>query len=84
MASLPETEALYDWGGGRVWLRDASETMGAAIRDAVARIGGHATRLRGTGDLPAFPPANPVVARLEQRLKSRFDPRGLLNPGLMD
>ncbi|WP_370212888.1 glycolate oxidase subunit GlcE [Roseovarius sp.] len=84
VASLPDTQALYDWGGGRIWLHDPSDTKGAAIRAAVARTGGHAARLRGTDDLPAFPPANPVVARLEQGLKARFDPRGLLNPGLMD
>jgi len=82
VAALPGAEAVYDWGGGLVWLL-MPEGMGATIiRDAVARRGGHATRLRGAGT-DAFPPLPAPVAALQAGLRQRFDPRGILNPGLM-
>jgi glycolate oxidase FAD binding subunit len=33
--------------------------------------------------LGAFPPEAPGVAALSRQLRERFDPRGVLNPGLM-
>jgi glycolate oxidase FAD binding subunit len=74
---------LYDWGGGRVWLRLPAGT------DLRARLGphpGHATLVRSEAPAPAvavFPPEPPVVAALSAALRARFDPRGILNPGLM-
>jgi glycolate oxidase FAD binding subunit len=74
-----EGEALYDWGGGLVWL--ASETEPAAVRAAVRALGGHATRYRGEG--PAFEPLTGPLAALTARVKAAFDPKGVLNPGRM-
>ena len=84
VADLPGCEAVYDWGGGLVWLLvpEGGGVGAAAIRDAVARRGGHATRLRGAGT-DAFPPLPAPVAALQAGLRARFDPRGVLNPGLM-
>jgi glycolate oxidase FAD binding subunit len=82
--------ALYDWGGGLVWLlvEEGGDAGAAAIRAEVARLGGHATLLRAPGalraEVPAFPPQPPALAALERGLRQRFDPRGILNPGLMD
>jgi glycolate oxidase FAD binding subunit len=82
-------EALYDWGGGLVWLLVAEEGDGgtAAIRGEVARLGGHATLVRGSARLraavPVFQPEAPALAALSRGLRARFDPRGILNPGLM-
>ena len=72
-------EAMLDWSGGLVWLlADAVE----AVRAEVARLGGHAMLVRGTG-LPMFHPRPAPVARIEAGLRAQFDPRGILNPGLM-
>ncbi len=82
VAALPGAEALYDWGGGLVWLLVPEDTGKTAIRQAVAQRGGHATRVRGAGT-DAFPPLPAPVAALQAGLRRRFDPRGILNPGLM-
>lgn len=84
-------EAVFDWGGGLVWLRVDETRDGdagaAAIRAALAPIGGHATLLRATADTRArvavFQPEPAPVAALSRGLRHKFDPRGILNPGLM-
>ena len=81
MAGLSGVEALYDWGGGLVWLL-APEGSAQAIRAGVNARGGHATRLRGAG-ADAFHPLPAPVAALQAGLRKRFDPRSILNPGLM-
>lgn len=75
---------LYDWGGGLIWALLPEGT------DARARLGdfdGHATLVRGSarsrGALPVFQPEPAPLAQLSAGLRARFDPRGLLNPGLM-
>ena len=82
VASVPGAEAIYDWAGGLIWLHVDTGSQTSAIRDAVAAAGGHATRVRGTG-AEAFQPLPPALAALEAGLRARFDPRGILNPGLM-
>ncbi len=81
VARLDGVEALYDWGGGLVWLL-APEDRGPAIRQAVSDTGGHATQVRG-GGAGAFQPLAPAVAALQDALRHKFDPRGILNPGRM-
>jgi glycolate oxidase FAD binding subunit len=70
-----------DWGGGLIWYCGPAD--GAAVRAAVPS--GHATLLR-RADLSgrAFPPQSEAVERLSASLRRRFDPAGILNPGLMD
>jgi glycolate oxidase FAD binding subunit len=75
-------EALWDWGGGLLWLL-CPEGQGGAIRALLAGRG-HATRLRGTETSPAFPPQPAGVAALQEALKAKFDPRGILNPGILN
>ncbi|WP_309604102.1 glycolate oxidase subunit GlcE [Phenylobacterium sp.] len=72
-------DALYDWGGGLVWL--ASDADPGQVRGAVRALGGHATLYRG--EAPAFEPLDGALAALSARVKAAFDPRGLLNPGRM-
>jgi glycolate oxidase FAD binding subunit len=72
-------EALYDWGGGLVWLLSQAEP--AAVRAAARALGGHATLYRGDG--PAFEPLEGPLAALSARVKAAFDPKGVLNPGRM-
>jgi glycolate oxidase FAD binding subunit len=47
--------------------------------------GGHATLIRRTdrSTLPTFHPEPGPVAALTAGLRRKFDPRGILNPGLM-
>lgn len=73
-AGLPGAIVAYDWGGGLVWLRLAP---GADVGAVVARLGGHAERLGG----PVLRPADAGTGAILAGLKSRFDPRGILNTG---
>lgn len=74
--------ALYDWGGGLIWLLTEP---GIDLRARIAPFAGHATRLCGDpGDgLASFQPEPPALAALVKGLHKKFDPRGILNPGLM-
>lgn len=74
--------AMIDWGGALVWLH-LPEARVAQVRAAVAAVGGHATLWRGAGG-PVFPPEAPGVAALSSALRRQFDPRGVLNAGLME
>ena len=84
VAQLSGAEALYDWGGGLVWLLAPEDFDAARIRAAVDAHGGHATLVRGTADVPVFHPPAAPLATLEAGLRAKFDPRGVLNTGLMD
>lgn len=74
----------FDWAGGRIWVRMPE---GADLRANLGAFDGHATLVRASEDtraaLPMFQPETPGVARITQGLRRRFDPRGILNPGLM-
>jgi len=69
----------YDWAGGLIWLRTPA---GYDLRAALGRYDGHATLVRGK-DQQRFEPEAAGVARLTAGLRMRFDPRNLLNRGLM-
>ncbi|MFV0361022.1 FAD-binding protein [Tropicimonas sp.] len=77
-------ECLYDWGGGLIW---AQVAQGADIRPTLAQIPGHATLVRAGEDtrrnLAVFPPEPAPLAAISAGLRAKFDPRGILNPGLM-
>ena len=81
--------AIMDWGGGLLWLRvaETGDCGAAAIRAEVARVGGHATLVRASAEtraqVPVFQPEPAPIAALNRQLKAKFDPRGILNPGLM-
>ena len=82
-------EAIYDWGGGLVWLRlaDLGDASAENIRSRVAQLGGHATLVRASentrANVPVFQPEPAPIAAITQGLRAKFDPRGILNPGLM-
>jgi glycolate oxidase FAD binding subunit len=77
-----EGRGLVEWGGSLRWLKSDAEAR--TVRDAVARVGGHATLFRG-GDkaVGVFHPLASAVATIHKRLKAEFDPRGILNRGRM-
>jgi glycolate oxidase FAD binding subunit len=74
-----EGEAVWDWGGGLIWLR-LQPGKGAEVAAAVAGRG-HATLVKGQGG-PVFPPEATEVAALTAGLRAKFDPRGILNAGM--
>ncbi|MDP3195514.1 FAD-binding protein [Tabrizicola sp.] len=75
-----EGEAVWDWGGGLIWLL-LQPARGAQVAAAVAGRG-HATLVCGQGG-PVFPPEAPEVAALVAGVKAKFDPRGILNRGMI-
>ncbi len=82
--ALQAEELLYDWGGGLVWARVAEGTDVRAMSDGVR---GHATLVRASEEtrrkLGAFHPETAPLAAISRGLREKFDPRGILNPGLM-
>ena len=89
LAAALSGEFYFDWGGGLIWLAVSEASAGGnnLIRAAIAESGGHATLIRAPAELrsaiPVFQPQDLGLARLSQRLKEGFDPRGVLNPGRM-
>ncbi|MFN3844990.1 MAG: FAD-binding protein [Paracoccaceae bacterium] len=78
-ARMDADAVLYDWGGGLVW---ALMPEGTDVRARLGTYQGHATRVRGEGS-GAFQPQPTAVAGLTRGLRAKFDPRGILNTGLM-
>ncbi len=83
-AHMEADEIIFDWGGGLIWARIPENS------DLRARIGdfdGHATLVRAGADtrarLGVFQPESAPIAALSAGLRARFDPRGVLNAGLM-
>lgn len=84
VSRVPGAETIYDWGGGLVWLMVPPGTRAREIRAAVSATGGHATLVRGDRSGGVFQPLAPAVGAIQDGLRARFDPRRILNPGLMD
>ena len=77
-------QALFDWGGGLIWL--LVPTGEAALVRSLVAGRGHATLVRplpGMAGVPVFQPEAAGVAALSRGLRAQFDPRGILNAGLM-
>ncbi|HTC39253.1 MAG TPA: glycolate oxidase subunit GlcE [Steroidobacteraceae bacterium] len=73
-------EQLIEWGGAQRWWRTTASP--AAVRDAAAGAGGHATLIQGADrSLGVFAPLGAVLMRTHQALKQAFDPARIFNPG---
>lgn len=93
IAEIGAFDHRLDWAGGLAWLRlegDDSAIVAAhhAVQGAVTENGGgHATLFRAAEAVlrrvDVFQPEAPGVAALSNGLRAKFDPRGILNPGLM-
>lgn len=83
-AIVPRADVIYDWAGGLVWALLPEHTYG---REALKGLAGHATLMRGAREtkthMPVFHPQPGPVARIENELRARFDPQGILNRGRM-
>ena len=86
--SLPQTaaplklsgEQLIEWGGAQRWLCTAAP--GAALREAAAAAGGHATRFKSLNkNERVFAPLKPPLDRIHRELKIAFDPDRIFNRG---
>ncbi|MGO8800977.1 MAG: glycolate oxidase subunit GlcE [Roseiarcus sp.] len=79
---------FYDWGGGLVWLSSApTAEAAAAVRTALAQLGGHATLVRAPDALrrsvDVFEPLSAPLMRITQGIKKSFDPDGVFNSARM-
>lgn len=75
-------EQFVEWGGGVRWIAGGVKVEPAKLRTWAAAQGGHATQFRnGDRSGEVFQPLTPVLAGLHTRLKSVFDPKGILNRG---
>lgn len=83
-AALDAKAVIYDWGGGLVW---ALVPAGRDIRPALSGIRGHATLVRASSETKArvamLQPEPAPVAALSKGIRQKYDPRGILNAGLM-
>lgn len=74
---------MMDWGGGLIW---AVVEPGTDLRAMMPHIKGHRTLIRASdatkAKLGAFQP-EPGLEAINTGLRAKFDPRGILNPGLM-
>lgn len=84
LAARMDCPVLMDWGGGLIW---ALVPEGTDLRARLGAFSGHATLVRGfeatRATLPVFHPEAAPIAALSAGLRAKFDPRGILNPGLM-
>ena len=89
IARTLDIRVAYDWSGGLIWLETPliSDAGTVEIRRAIAEFGGHATLIRAEratrASVDVFQPLDPALATLTTRLKSAFDPAGILNAGRM-
>ncbi len=80
-------EWFYDWAGGLVWLTlpEVADAGATAVRAAAAKSKGYATLIRAPASVrtivPSFEPQPSALAELSRRIKTAFDPVGVLNPG---
>jgi glycolate oxidase FAD binding subunit len=74
-----EEHSLLDWAGAQRWIFTPADEH--SVREQVAAHGGHAQAFRNANGIDAFQPMNPLMLQLHQRLKARFDPHNILNPG---
>lgn len=81
-------DAFYDWQGGLVWLRMEADPEAALVRRYIKALGsGHATLVRASDGfrttIQSFEPQPAPVALLSERVREKFDPQRIFNPGRM-
>lgn len=81
-------DGYLDWQGGLLWLRMEAGAEADLVRDLVRQAGGHATLVRASEEtrrsVPVFQPEAPAIAALSARIREKFDPSGMFNPGRMN
>ena len=75
-------EQFIDWGGALRWVK--SDEDRSNLFDVAKTHGGHATLFRhGSRSGEVFQQLSPAMMQIHQKLKWKFDPKGILNPGRM-
>lgn len=69
---------VMDWSGGSIWMR---VSKGMDVRGALGSIAGHATCY--VGDAAMFHPEPENVRVLTDAIRRKYDPKAILNQGLM-
>jgi glycolate oxidase FAD binding subunit len=85
--SLPSSAAslagagtqLIEWGGALRWC--TSDLPASELRAQATAVGGSAQQWRGGAAGHRFHPLSPTLLAIHRRLKARFDPHGIFNPG---
>ncbi|MEZ5733954.1 MAG: FAD-binding protein [Paracoccaceae bacterium] len=81
---LSGAQIQLDWGGGLIW---AGVEPGLDLRARLGVFAGHATLIRASeatrARIAPFQPEPAAIAAISAGLRARFDPRGILNAGLM-
>jgi glycolate oxidase FAD binding subunit len=73
-------EQLVEWGGAQRWI--CTSTPASLLREAAARVGGHATLFMAQDKSPGpFATLSPSLDRIHRELKTAFDPDRIFNPG---
>lgn len=71
---------FIEWGGAERWCKTSAAA--GEVRSAAARLGGHATLIRGADKSSgAFAPLSEVSMRIHRGLKQAFDPQRIFNRG---
>ncbi len=87
--AIPGAGWFYDWSGGLVWLSVPAvhDASAAAIRAAIAPLGGHATLVRAPDNIRAsvavFQPLAGPLMKVTAGIKASVDPAGVFEPGRM-
>lgn len=75
---------LFDWGGGLIWVLVPN---GTDLRGQIGAFRGHATLVRADKKthqhIPTFQPETGTMAQISIGIRREFDPKGILNSGLM-
>lgn len=79
-----DIEVFYDWAGSLIW---SLVHEGTNLRDYLQGLNGHATLIRARdgnkSNLQVFHQQSVMELELKKRLKHKFDPRNILNQGMM-
>lgn len=80
-APLGFEQTLIEWGGALRWVK--SDASAEPIRAQARSAGGTASLFRHGTAVPRLAPLEPLLARINQRIKQAFDPLGLFTAGRM-
>ena len=79
LAQLQAGKALMDMAGGEIWLEYQADDE---LRGQLKGLNCDAELIRGQGG-QRFQPQSSALGKLQSGLRAQFDPRGILNSGLM-
>lgn len=78
LLAIPGSQAV-EWNGALRW--HATELPADEVRRLATGAGGTALQWRGAAVGGMFHPLSPAVLAIHRKLKDRFDPHGIFNPG---